>query len=633
MALSRRGGARNESSGIIWPGFVDAMTALLLVLMFVLSIFMLVQFVLRDTITTQGNQLEGLSAEVASLANALGLSRARVTALEGDLGESRALAAAQLAQITSLSRDLDARGAELTAAQARITSFEAQVAALLGERDLAQARGDQLAADLAEVEAARQVLLSEQDALQLALARLRTELDAETEAARLAAARADAIEAALAQAQADAAAQEASLAQIAALLATEQGRAGALDLALSQALLERDETARTAELLRMTLSQTEAALEAEVARRLSETEATAALRAALAEAEAALSTEERERLAEAAAAIALRAALADAQGALTAEEQRRLADAAAAEALRARLEQADTELTAMTLALEAERARAEDTLTLLAAARAAEQNLRADLALQLSETERLAALRASAETTLTEAQAQNLRDQRALELLNQQVAALRGQVGGLQDLLGDARAREEATNTQIESLGSELNLALAQLATEQKARADLEAAERERLERFASEFFGRVRQVLEGRQGVQIVGDRFVFSSEVLFELGSADLAPEGQAQIGNVVAILRDVAGQIPAEIDWVLQVDGHTDNLPLGPGGPFRDNWALSQARALSVVRYLTDELGFPAFRLAAAGFGEYRPIDPANTPAARARNRRIELKLTER
>lgn len=577
MALSRRGGARGEQSGIIWPGFVDAMTALLLVLMFVLSIFMLVQFVLRDTIATQGDQLEGLSAEVASLANALGLSRARVSSLEGDLDQAQALAAAQLAQIAALSRDLDTRRADLTQAQARITSFEAQVAALLAERDQAVARGTQLAADLTAAEAARQTLLSEQEALERALAQLRTELDAEAEAARLAAARADATQAALAQAQADAAGQAASLAQMAALLASEQGRVAELDTALGRALGDAER--------------------------------------------------------EAAAAAALRAALAQAQGALTAEEQRRLADAAAAETLRTRLAQADTELTALTLALEAERARAEETLTLLAAQRAAEQDLRTDLARQISEAERLAALRALAESTLAAAQDQNLRDQRALELLNQQVAALRGQVGGLQDLLGAARAREEAANTQIESLGADLNLALAQLATEQKARADLEAAERERLERFASEFFGRLREVLEGREGVQIVGDRFVFSSEVLFELGSAELAPAGRAQIGNVVSILRDVAGQIPPEIDWVLQVDGHTDNLPLGPTAAFADNWALSQARALSVVRYLTEELGFPAFRLAAAGFGEYRPVDPANTPEARARNRRIELKLTER
>ncbi len=592
MALARRSGAgRRDVSGAIWPGFVDAMTALLLVLMFVLSIFMIVQFVLRDTITTQGTQLEGLSAEVASLANALGLSRARVEGLEADLTENRALAAAQLAQIATLSRDLDARGAELAQAQARITSFEAQVTALLGERDAALARGEALTADLEAVEAARQVLISEQDALQLALANLRTELDAETEAARLAAARADAVEAALAQAQAEASAQTASLAQMAALLAASQSEQDAQAAALDAAR-----------------SQTDAL-------------------------QAALSEEERARLAEAAAAEALRTALADAQTALSEEERRRLTDAAAAEALRARLEAADTELTSLTLALEAERARAEETLTLLAAARAARDGLQADLAAQMSEAERLAALRAVAKDTLAQAEAQTQQDARALEVLNQQVAALRGQVGGLQDLLGDARAREAAANTQIESLGADLNLALAQLATEQKARADLEAAERERLESFASEFFGRVRQVLEGREGVQIVGDRFVFSSEVLFELGSADLAPAGRAQIGNVVAILRDVSDQIPPEIDWVLQVDGHTDNLALAPGAAFADNWALSQARALSVVRYLTDELGFPAFRLAAAGFGEYRPIDPANTPEARARNRRIELKLTER
>jgi chemotaxis protein MotB len=577
------------------------MTALLLVLMFVLSIFMIVQFVLRDTITTQGTQLEGLSAEVASLANALGLSRARVAALEGDLGESRALAAAQLAEITTLSRDLAARTADLDAARGRITDFEAQVAALLGERDLARAQAADLTATLEQVEAARVTLLSEQEALQLALARLRTELDAEVQAARLAAAQAEAIEAALAQARADAVTQEASLAQLASLLASAEVAAAAQADALALAQADAAREAAQVQALRDSLTQTQTALT------------------------------EAER--EAAAAISLRAALADAQGALSAEEQRRLAELAAAEALRARLEAADTELTALTLALEAERARAEETLTLLAAARAAEADLRTDLAAQISEAERLAALRALAESTLSQAQAQTLQDARALELLNQQVAALRGQVGGLQDLLGEARAREEAANTQIESLGADLNLALAQLASEQKARADLEAAERERLEKFASEFFGRVRQVLEGRAGVQIVGDRFVFSSEVLFPLGSADLAPEGRDQIANVVSILRDVAGQIPPEIDWVLQVDGHTDNLPLGAGGVFRDNWDLSQARALSVVRYLTDEVGFPAFRLAAAGFGEYRPVDPANTPEARARNRRIELKLTER
>ncbi len=141
-----------------------------------------------------------------------------------------------------------------------------------------------------------------------------------------------------------------------------------------------------------------------------------------------------------------------------------------------------------------------------------------------------------------------------------------------------------------------------------------------------------MREVIEGREGVQIVGDRFIFSSEVLFESASADLSPAGRDQIAGVVAILRDVAAEIPDSIDWILRVDGHTDNVPLR-GGIYADNWELSQARALSVVRFMTDQLGFPPDRLAATGFGEYRPVNPENTSEARAQNRRIELKLTER
>ena len=139
--------------------------------------------------------------------------------------------------------------------------------------------------------------------------------------------------------------------------------------------------------------------------------------------------------------------------------------------------------------------------------------------------------------------------------------------------------------------------------------------------------------MLAGREGVRIVGDRFVFSSEVLFAPGSADLAPEGREQIARVAEILREISADIPPTIDWILRVDGHTDDVPLSGTGQFRDNWALSQGRALSVVRFLQDDLGFPPFRLAATGFGEYRPVAEGDSPAARAQNRRIELKLTER
>ena len=168
----------------------------------------------------------------------------------------------------------------------------------------------------------------------------------------------------------------------------------------------------------------------------------------------------------------------------------------------------------------------------------------------------------------------------------------------------------------------------------------LEDAERKRLEaqaqdleRYRSEFFGQLRDLLGAQEGVRIVGDRFVFSSEVLFGPAEARLSPEGAAEIAKVAGLLQDVAGDIPEGIDWVLQVDGHTDDQPLSGFGEFADNWELSQARALSVVRYMTDVLGLPPDRLSANGFGQYQPVNPADTAEARAQNRRIELKFTEK
>jgi chemotaxis protein MotB len=210
---------------------------------------------------------------------------------------------------------------------------------------------------------------------------------------------------------------------------------------------------------------------------------------------------------------------------------------------------------------------------------------------------------------------------------------LRNQIASLQRSLGFARDADAAADVQIETLGAQLNAALARVAAEQTARADMEAAERERLERSASEFFGTVREVFEGREGVELVGDRFVFSSEVLFEAGSARLSAEGRRQIGSIAQSVREVAVAIPDGIDWVLRVDGHTDDRPVSGGGAFEDNWELSQARALSVVRYLSEDLGLPPSRLSANGFGQHHPLASNDTAEGRARNRRIELKFTER
>jgi chemotaxis protein MotB len=220
-------------------------------------------------------------------------------------------------------------------------------------------------------------------------------------------------------------------------------------------------------------------------------------------------------------------------------------------------------------------------------------------------------------------------------------------LGNLQALLDDAKARDEVRAIELQSLGSELNTALARVAAEERRRAELEAAERARLEveaevlkeqtkdleQYRSEFFGRLRDVLGAQEGVRIEGDRFVFSSEVLFPPGGAVLSSEGRGEIAKVANILRSVAGDIPPEIDWVIRVDGHTDNVPLLGTGDFADNWELSQARALSVVKYMINFLGIPPDRLAANGFGQYQPVATEDSDAARAQNRRIELKFTEK
>ncbi len=559
MALSRRTGQRFQGS--VWPGFVDAMTGLLMVLTFVLTIFMIVQFVLRETISGQEDELTALSAEVAALAGALGLEERENNRLEARLG--------------ALNTTLNQAENDLAQAQSRITDFEAQVAALLADQE--RARGD-----IAALETQRDELLNEQDALNLALAQSRDEIDAQAEAARLAAARREALEALVVE-------------------------------------METSDAAQAAQ-------------------------------------------------------------IADLEQQLSDEEAARLAEAAAAETLRDRLQNADSELTAMTLALEAQRKEAEETLTLLAAARAAQAELerqfgeinaeelearlqaaleaqqlaQADADAQKALAEERANLLALARDSLASEQEISTEAQRQTALLNQQMSALRSQLGSLQALLDDYETRNEAAEIQIQTLGQDLNAALARAASEERRRRLLEEAERlrleaeaealqgqnqelteqaEDLERYRSEFFGRLRDVLGDQEGVRIEGDRFVFSSEVLFDTGSADLSVEGQLEVAKVANILRSVAAEIPDGLNWVIRVDGHTDNVPLAGSGRYRDNWELSQGRALSVVRYLVDGLGIPPSRLAANGFGEFQPVNPADTPEARAQNRRIELKLTER
>ncbi len=204
-----------------------------------------------------------------------------------------------------------------------------------------------------------------------------------------------------------------------------------------------------------------------------------------------------------------------------------------------------------------------------------------------------------------------------IELLNQQIAALRRQLAAVEDALSASETRDRESQARIADLGSRLNVALAQRVQE--------------LARYRSDFFGRLRQILGERPDIRIVGDRFVLQSEVLFERGQAMLRPEATGEIDRIATAILDLARQIPPDIPWVLRVDGHTDARPIA-SPQFPSNWALAASRAIAVVQYLAQK-GVPPQNLLAAGFGEFQPLDLGQTEEAFARNRRIELKLTER
>jgi chemotaxis protein MotB len=209
----------------------------------------------------------------------------------------------------------------------------------------------------------------------------------------------------------------------------------------------------------------------------------------------------------------------------------------------------------------------------------------------------------------------NARTLAQLEVLNQQIAALRRQLAALEGALEAAEKKEKDSQTRLTDLGQRLNVALAQRVQE--------------LSRYRSDFFGRLRAILGNRPDIRIVGDRFVFQSELFFDVGQAVLKPEGREELDKVAGALLEIERQIPGDISWVMRVDGHTDIRPIAGG---RSNWDLSSARAIAVVQYLITR-GVSPQRLVAAGFGEFQPIDTDRTEEAFARNRRIELKLTER
>src|SRR3974390_2280673 len=257
--------------------------------------------------------------------------------------------------------------------------------------------------------------------------------------------------------------------------------------------------------------------------------------------------------------------------------------------------------------------------------------LRASLAGAENERDRLksAADKSGASAAVAEGRATDLAGQlegekklsaRALaqvEVLNQQIAALRRQLSALEQALDASEKKDKGSQERIADLGQRLNVALAQRVQE--------------LSRYRSDFFGKLREILRHRPDVRVVGDRFVLQSELFFDTGKADIKSEATAELDKVAGALVELEKRIPADIAWVVRVDGHTDVRPV-TGGQFGSNWGLSAARAISVVQYLIAK-GVSPQRLVAAGFGEFQPIDLGTTEDAYKRNRRVEFKLTER
>ncbi len=287
------------------------------------------------------------------------------------------------------------------------------------------------------------------------------------------------------------------------------------------------------------------------------------------------------------------------------------------EDLRAQLVDVQTSLRARTAEFDRLTARQTDTKAALEAARASLEERLGALQLAEGQLAMVQAQNESADGKIKKLEAETTASRAEVFQLTNTLAALRLRIEELTALLVEKDKQASRDKVAIANLGKSLNNALANRVQE--------------LQRFRSEFFGRLRDVLKGRDDVEIVGDRFVFQSEVLFAQGQAKIGSEGREQLAKLAVTLADIANKIPSDINWLLQVDGHTDDVPIR-AGRYADNWDLSTERALSVVRYLSQQ-GLPANKLAAAGYGEYQPLDPSDSDDARRKNRRIELKITQR
>ena len=638
MALLRRSGSRFTTN--IWPGFVDAMTALLLVLMFVLSIFMVIQSVFREKITGQETELSKLENEVLSLISDLNLQKqeydnlnAKNLAINKSLKEQIELNERKSLEIKNTLQNLDL-------ANIKISDFEIRVASLI-------ARRTELISEIEQKDNRIKEEVSRLEASRLALASARNEIDEKKELARLAAAKREALELYIEDLTKNLNALSDNKNELEAKL-----NKGNIALALAYDNLEQTQTKLTSlsdlnTILQSTISDLKKNL-------LDEEKEKEIFIKDLNQKNTILSEKEKELITSKILINKFKEDLKSKDMKLTETEKNLLIEKIALKNLREKLNESRAELELTTLSLEEERKRAIENLKLISSSEKAmflleENNLKLsnennEIKSELIDLSELLEVR---EVSLNNLRSQllNSENQNKISLdkvkkLNQETLSLAAQLNDLKNLLTEYEIKDKETVAQVENLGSQLNSALTQVLVEQKKNAALEAERIKKLEEeanelqyYRSEFFGNLRKILGKNKGIEIVGDRFVFPSEILFDVGSDELQSKGLIELSQMAKVIRKIVIEIPKEIDWILRVDGHTDKTKFLNGGKFKDNWELSQARALSVVKYFILDENLPAKRFAATGFGEFQPIDTGESEIALARNRRIEIKLTER
>jgi chemotaxis protein MotB len=621
MAGMSSGGRRRRDDLNVWPGWVDALSSLVMVFLFVLMVFMVAQFHLTSALSGSEENRTRMDRQIRELSATLGEERRANDDLRSAVAQLSAQLQTSAGQRERLERQLQSLAAERDQLQSRLADSGRQA-------ELAVADAQRTTRDLEDafrvIEADREKIrlqVGELSALQddiRALRDLRRRLEADIAALDLLRQRNEQEIAGLRRSNQESEAARARIGETLRLTAEERdtlarrirdlsGERDSLATLLAQIRAESASLARQVEdgrtrqallgdLLTTTqgdlqraqadLSRTQAEIEA-ATRRLQETQAARdglaeEIRQVRSQREAVIAELSRSETERKAAEEGLR---------LTWEERAALARQLQEVLERFRLSQAQL-------------------------ADAAEQ--RTDLEAQLATAEgRIQELLASLGVTqgrMGEQEAAAIRFRRQADTLSAEAAALREEIGRMAALLAASEARDRENQVQIANLGSQLNQALAGRVQE--------------LARYRSEFFGRLRDVVANQPDIRIVGDRFVFQSEVLFDSGSATLEDRGRQRIRQIAVVLKQLTDQIPQNVNWVLRVDGHTDRRPISTR-EFPSNWELSNARALSVVRFLIEQ-GIPADRLAATGFGEFQPLE---TTGDLARNRRIELRLDQR